>query len=48
MFPMEIDTREYSQVKAILVSVRLRIFSYSRLKYPTTSEEDQETEVEAE
>jgi hypothetical protein len=33
---MEIDTLEYSQVKATSVSVRLRIFSCSRLKYPTS------------
>jgi hypothetical protein len=33
---MEIDTLEYSRVKATSVSVRLQIFSYSRSKYPTS------------
>jgi hypothetical protein len=33
---MEIDTLEYSRVKATLVSMRLGIFSCSRLKYPTS------------
>jgi hypothetical protein len=34
---VEIDTLKYSRVKATSVSVRLRISSYSCLKYPTSS-----------
>jgi hypothetical protein len=45
MFPMEIDTLEYSRVKAASVSVRLRIFSCSRLKYPIGSQAHPEGSV---
>jgi hypothetical protein len=34
-FPVEIDTLEYSRVKATSVFMHLRIFSCSHLKYPT-------------
>jgi hypothetical protein len=36
-FPVEIDNLEYSRIKATSVFVRLRIFSCSRLKYPTNT-----------